>query len=85
MVLRTLEYLKLDAKTIEFVASAISTWAPKINMVINAMAMGMTISLIPTIVSAYTKKNMSEVTDKINRSLSCWNLYFKRTCLANIL
>lgn len=70
LVLRTLEYLKLDAKTIEFVASAISTWAPKINMVINAMAMGMTISLIPTIVSAYTKKNMSEVTDKINRSLS---------------
>lgn len=70
LVLRTLEYLKLDTKTIEFVASAISTWAPKINMVINAMAMGMTVSLIPTIVSAYTKKDMVEVNDKINRSLS---------------
>ena len=70
LVLRTLEYLKMDAKQIEFVASAISTWAPKINMVINAMAMGMTISLIPTIVSSYTKKDMSDVSDKINRSLA---------------
>ena len=70
LVLRTLEYLKLDTATIEFAASAISTWAPKINMIINAMAMGMTISLIPTIVSAYTKKDMDEVCDKINRSLS---------------
>lgn len=70
LVLRTLEYLKLDTATIEFAASAISTWAPKINMIINAMAMGMTISLIPTIVSAYTKKDMDEVSDKINRSLS---------------
>lgn len=70
LVLRTLEYLKLDAETIEFAASAISTWAPKINMVINAMAMGMTISLIPTIVSAYTNKDMVEVSDKVNRSLA---------------
>lgn len=70
LVLRTLEYLNYEAKEIEFVASAISTWAPKINMVINAMAMGMTVSLIPTIVSAYTKKDKEEVTDKINRSLS---------------
>lgn len=70
LVLRTLEYLKMDAKQIEFVASAISTWAPKINMVINAMAMGMTISLIPTIVSSYTKKDLKDVSDKINRSLA---------------
>ena len=70
LVLRTLEYLKMDAKQIEFVASAISTWAPKINMVINAMAMGMTISLIPTIVSSYTKKDLKDVSDKVNRSLA---------------
>lgn len=70
LVLRTLEYLKYDAETIEFIASAISTWAPKINMVINAMAMGMTVSLIPTIVSAYTKKDLKEVSDKVNRSLA---------------
>lgn len=69
LVLRTLEYLKMDTKTIEFVASAISTWSPKICMIINAMAMGMTISLIPAIVSAYTKKDKDEVENKINKSI----------------
>ena len=69
LVLRTLEYLQLDTKTIEFVASAISTWSPKICMIINAMAMGMTISLIPAIVSAYTKKDHEEVEEKINKSV----------------
>lgn len=69
LVLRTLEYLQLDTKTIEFVASAISTWSPKICMIINAMAMGMTISLIPAIVSAYTKNDHEEVEEKINKSV----------------
>lgn len=70
LVLRTLENMHYTAEEVEFVASAISTWAPKICMIINAMAMGMTVSLIPTIVSAYTKKDKEEVTDKINKSIS---------------
>ncbi|MDE5630236.1 MAG: polysaccharide biosynthesis protein, partial [Bacilli bacterium] len=70
LVLRTLEHMHYTAEEVEFIASAISTWAPKINMVINAMAMGMTVSLIPTIVSAYTKKDQKEVNDKINKSIS---------------
>ena len=70
LVLRTLEHLNFVTKDIEFIASAISTWSPKICMIINAMAMGMTVSLIPSIVSAFTKKDKVEVTDKINRSIS---------------
>lgn len=70
LVLRTLEHMDYTAEEVEFIASAISTWAPKINMIINAMAMGMTVSLIPTIVSAYTKKDKTEVNDKINKSIS---------------
>lgn len=70
LVLRTLEYLNYNAQEVEFIASAISTWSPKICMIINAMAMGMTVSLIPSIVSAYTKKDMKEVNDKVNRSIS---------------
>ena len=69
LVLRTLEFLKFNTQDIEFIASAISTWSPKICMIINAMAMGMTVSLIPTIVSAYTKKDMVEVENKINKSV----------------
>ena len=70
LVLRTLEYLKLDADTVEFCASAISTWSPKICMIINAMAMGMSMSLVPTIVSAYAKKDYKEVERRINQSLT---------------
>lgn len=70
LVLRTLEHMHYTTEEVEFIASAISTWAPKICMIINAMAMGMTVSLIPTIVSAYTKKDKKEVNDKINKSIS---------------
>lgn len=70
LVLRTIEHMHYTTEEIEFIASAISTWAPKICMIINAIAMGMNISLIPTIVSAHTKKDYAEVNDKINRSFS---------------
>lgn len=70
LVLRTLGYLGFDPEHVEFIASAISTWSPKICMVINAMAMGMTMSLVPTIVSAITKKDKGEVENKVNKSLS---------------
>ena len=69
LVLRTMESLGFDAITVEFIATSISTWAGKINMIINSIAMGMTISLIPTIVEAYTLKNWNEVERKINSSL----------------
>ena len=55
---------------VEFIAASISTWSPKICMIINAMAMGMTMSLVPTIVSAITKKETKEVENKVNKSLS---------------
>lgn len=70
LVLRTLEGMGFDANDVESIAASISTWAPKICMIINAMAMGMTMSLVPTIVDAVTKKNTKEVESKINKSLS---------------
>lgn len=70
LVLRTLEFMNFKAEDIEFIASSISTWSPKICMIINAMAMGMTMSLVPVIVSAITKKDTKEVENKVNKSLS---------------
>lgn len=69
LIMRTLEYLKLDATTIEFAATAISTWASKIGMIVNSVAMGMSVSLIPTIVSAFTLRNWKEVNSKLNKAL----------------
>ena len=70
LVLRTLEYLKFETNTIEEIASSIATYAPKICIVVNAMAMGMTMSLVPTIVSAFARKDQKEVESKINKSIS---------------
>lgn len=70
LVLRTLEGMGFLSDDVEFIAASISTWSPKICMIINAMAMGMTMSLVPTIVTAITKKQTKEVENKVNKSLS---------------
>lgn len=70
LVLRTLSKIGYPDSEVEFIASAISTWSPKICMILNAVAMGMTMSLIPTIVSAYSKKDKNEVEGKINKAIS---------------
>ena len=61
LLLHTLNHIKLDTQTIEFASSAVTTWAPKINMIVTSVAMGMSTSLIPTMVTAYTWKKWDEV------------------------
>lgn len=70
LVLRTLEFLKYNPKDIEFIASSISTWSPKICTIITAFANGMAIALIPTIASSYAKKDFKEVEENVNKALS---------------
>lgn len=70
LILRTLNKIGYSTFDVEFVASAISTWSPKICTIITAIGSGMAISLIPTIVSSYTKKNHKELEDNINKALS---------------
>lgn len=69
MILRTLENMELATSTIEFATTAITTWSAKIGMIVNSVALGMTTSLIPTIVGAYTLKNWDEVNNKLNKAL----------------
>lgn len=54
----------------EAIMSVISTWGLKINMIVISIATGITISLIPNITSSFVKKDMKEVENKINKSLS---------------
>lgn len=68
-VSRTLNYLGFDAGTVEFVASAISTWGSKINMIVTSIAMGFATSLVPTIVTSFHKHNLNDVNKKLNQSL----------------
>ena len=69
LIIRTLNYLSFSAHDVEFIASSIITYAPKINMIIAAIATGMSVSLIPTIVSAYVKKDWEDVNKKLNNAL----------------
>ena len=69
MVIRTLDYLGYSARDVEFVASVISTWGAKLTMIVNAIGIGITITLIPRIVEAFATKNWEDVNKKINQSL----------------
>lgn len=69
LLIRSLTYIKMDAAVIEFVSTATTTWAPKINMIVTSVAMGMSTSLIPTMVTAFTLKKWDEVNDKFNQAL----------------
>lgn len=62
----SLGYTGVEAETI---ASIISTWAPKICMIINAVAMGMSTSLIPHMVSSYTKKDLEGSNKRFNEAI----------------
>lgn len=69
IVLRTMSSVGFDTSAVEFISSTISTWAPKISVIITTVAMGMTTSLIPTIVKAFTLKDKEEVDKKVNQAL----------------
>lgn len=69
LVLRTMDYLGIDALEAEFIASSISTWAPKISIVVTSIALGLSASLIPNMVEAFTLKKYDDLNHKFNKSL----------------
>ena len=69
LVLRTMNYLGMDAAEVEFIASGVSTWAPKISIVITSLVLGLSASLIPNMVEAFTLKKYDELNHKFNKSL----------------
>ena len=69
LVLRTMGYLGFTGSETQTISTYISTQSTKISVIISSVAMGMTTSLIPTIVSAYTLKDFKEVNSKINQAI----------------
>ncbi len=69
LIIRTLNYLGYSAANVEMITSSIVTYAPKINMIISSLATGMSVSLIPTIVSSFVKKDWQDVNSKLNKAL----------------
>ncbi len=63
------DVLHINAMTTEAVSSIFTIWGGKFNGIILAGIIGLNTSLTPNLVSSYTKKNMKDVTSKINKSL----------------
>lgn len=69
LVSRTIQNLGYSASDVEFITSSIATWCPKISMIVNSIVLGMTMSLIPNIVSDYTDKKYIALNHKINKAI----------------
>lgn len=70
LVLKASYKLGYNGSESELISSIISTWAPKICMIINSVAIGMSTSLIPHMVSSFVKKDLKESNKKFNQAIS---------------
>lgn len=70
LVLKASYKLGYTGSESELISSIISTWTPKICMIINAVAIGLSTSLIPHMVSSFVKKDMTEANKKFNQAIS---------------
>lgn len=72
LVSRTMsDILHYNIETVESVVSVFTTWGVKLNNIILAVITGIITSLIPNIVSSYTKGNKKDVDEKFNKALQC--------------
>lgn len=69
LILRTMDYLGYSAFDVEFIASGMSTWAVKISIVVTSVGLGLSSSLIPNMVEAYTLKKFDDINQKLNKAL----------------
>lgn len=69
LVIRGLNNVGYPAQDIETISSVFTTWGSKLVSVVTAIATGLVVSLIPSIVEAYTKKDIDEVNIHFNKTL----------------
>ena len=65
------DILKFPASVTESIVGVYTTWGIKLNNIILAVSTGLVTSLIPNIVTSYTKKDMDDVNVKFNKALQC--------------
>ena len=70
LIIKGLYMIGYTAYDSELIGSIIITWGSKICMIINALATGMCISIIPFIVSSYVKKDNKQLNNKINQAIN---------------
>ena len=68
-VVKTLSKLGYSMADAENIIGSITTWASKLSSIVMSIVVGLTVSLVPNIMSSYVKKNYKDVDNKINLSL----------------
>ena len=65
------DILKYSSSVKDSIVGVYTTWGIKLNNVILAVSTGLVTSLIPNIVTSFTKNDMKDVNDKFNKALQC--------------
>ena len=69
LIIKGLYMIGYPANDAELISSIIATWAPKICMIIMAIAMGLVTSLTPHIIEKYTNKKYGETNKIFNQAI----------------
>lgn len=69
LIIRVLNYLNFDPIDIEIISGIFTTWGNKLIAIVTAFATGIVISLIPNMVRAYAKKNITLVNDLYQKTI----------------
>jgi O-antigen/teichoic acid export membrane protein len=72
-IIKGLYLIGYDATQCELIASIIVTWAPKICMIINTLALGLCASIVPFVVDNYLKNQHKELNQKFNQAINIIN------------
>jgi len=70
LILRTMDFLGFEALEVEFISTAIGTWAAKISIIMTSIGAGLVSGLGPQVVEAYTLKKYGEVNNTFNRTMN---------------
>ena len=65
------DILHLKANIVDSIIGVYTTWGIKLNNIILAISTGLVTSLIPNIVTSFTKNDMDDVNDKFNKAIQC--------------
>ncbi len=70
LIITGLHSIGFDPETCQLIGSICSTWAPKICMIINSIAVSMCLSIIPYIVNSFVKNEHEELNKKFNQAVN---------------
>lgn len=69
LLIKGLNNIGMNAQDIENISSIFTTWGHKLISIVTSIGTGITMSLVPTLVSAYVKKDTKEVDNQFNKAL----------------